>query len=254
MSESPRPTTPIRREPPPFLHVVVEATEALGPRLMRVRLVGEELGKMETPQPAASVRLLLPHPGAELEIPVWQGNEFLNADGTRPIIRTFTPRRFDPTSGQLEIDMVLHSAGAASAWIQGATTGDVAAVSGPARGYDIDPEAPSFLLAGDESAVPAMAQLLEVLPGDTPVRVHIAAEAAFGTVPLPDHPRATVAWHEVDDDRGGARAAALRNDETVTTAAIWCAGQAAAMQHVRKLLFQELGLPRSQGVVRGYWK
>ncbi len=254
MSESRSKSSSIRREPPPFLHVVVEDTATLGPRMMRVRLRGEDLGRMETPQPAASVRLLLPSPDAELETPVWQGNEFLNADGSRPVIRTFTPRLFDPEAGRLDIDMVLHSAGAASAWIQQAESGDVAAVSGPARGYVIDPEVSLHLLAGDESAIPAMAQLLEVLPADTPVRVHVAAEAGFGRVPLPEHPAATVVWHEVAEDRGEVLAAALRAEEAVSAAAIWCAGQAAAMQQVRNLLFKEIEIPRSQAVVRGYWK
>lgn len=33
--------------------------------------------------------------GRLLELPTWAGNEFIAQDGTRPIIRTFTPRRFD---------------------------------------------------------------------------------------------------------------------------------------------------------------
>ena len=42
---------------------------------------------------------------------------------------------------------------------------------GRGAGYTIDAEAPAFLLAGDETAIPAMSQLLEQLPAVTPVRV-----------------------------------------------------------------------------------
>ena len=35
---------------------------------------------------------------------------------------------------------------------------------------------------------------------------------------------------------------------------IWAAGEAAAMQRVRRHLFETVGVPRSRAVVRGYWK
>ena len=35
---------------------------------------------------------------------------------------------------------------------------------------------------------------------------------------------------------------------------MWAAGEAAAVQRIRKLLFDERGVPRSQATIRGYWK
>ena len=35
---------------------------------------------------------------------------------------------------------------------------------------------------------------------------------------------------------------------------MWVAGEAAGVQRIRRLLFQERGLPRSQAAIRGYWK
>jgi NADPH-dependent ferric siderophore reductase len=35
---------------------------------------------------------------------------------------------------------------------------------------------------------------------------------------------------------------------------VWAAGEAAAMQRIRRHLFEHLGVPRSHAVVRGYWK
>src|SRR5918995_6973349 len=93
----PRPTTVrTRREPPRLRRVAVRRVEQLTARMVRVTLGSPDLEGLTVQHPAASVRLLLPLPGArELAIPSWNGNEFLLADGRRPTIRTFTPRRVD---------------------------------------------------------------------------------------------------------------------------------------------------------------
>ena len=35
---------------------------------------------------------------------------------------------------------------------------------------------------------------------------------------------------------------------------VWVAGEAAAVQRIRRHLFEERGLSRAQATVRGYWK
>ena len=137
----------------------------MSPRLVRATLTGPELEGFTVDLPAASVRLLLPTPGSsELVMPAWNGNEFLMPDGSRPTLRTFTPRRVDRGALELDVEIVVHGNGAASRWAAAAEPGARAAVSGPGRGYAIEPEAPAFLLAGDETALPAISQLLEDAP------------------------------------------------------------------------------------------
>ena len=180
----------IRREPPRFRRVHVERVERRSPRLVGVTLTGAELEGLTIEQPAASVRILLPLPGsAELVMPVWNGNEFLLADGTRPPLRTFTPRRVDPERLELDIEVVDHGAGVASEWATRAARGDQAAVSGPGRGYAADDAATAFLLVGDETALPAISQLLEELPADATVRVHVEVADPAARLDLPGHPR-----------------------------------------------------------------
>jgi len=247
----------VRREPPPFRVASVRRVERLTPRMLRVTLAGPELEGFTVTEPAASVRLLLPPPGAdELTLPTWNGNEFLLADGRRPTIRTFTPRRADPQAGELDVDIVVHGGGAASGWAEAATPGSPAAVSGPGRGYAIDAAAPAFLLAGDETAIPAMSQLLEALPADRPVRVLAELAAPDARLPLPDHPGATVEWCDLPPGAppGDALVTAIRADALDAGTRVWAAGEAAAVQRIRGLLFQDRGLPRSQASVRGYWK
>lgn len=247
----------IRREPPTFRSVAVRSVAWLTPRMVRLTFSGPELEGLVIDEPAASVRLLLPSPGTdELVMPTWNGNEFLLDDGRRPIIRTFTPYRLDPDASELELWAVVHGIGPASEWAAAAVGGAPAAISGPGRGYTIDRNAPAFLVAGDETAIPAISQVLSELPQETPVQVHIEVAHPDARLELPAHPNATVAWWDLPDgDRAGdALVAAVTGTEIDPATVVWAAGEAAAVQRIRRFLFDELGMPRSQTTVRGYWK
>jgi len=225
--------------------------------MIRVTFTGPELEGLVVTEPAASVRLLLPTPGTtELVMPAWNGNEFLLDDGSRPIVRTFTPRRVDPGMSELDLDMVVHTGGVASSWAVAAVPGAAAAVSGPGRGYTIDRDTDEYFLAGDETAIPAIGQLLDSLPNDVSVQVHIEIVDESGMVPIPDHPGAGVAWHRLGGGRspGDALVTAVRAAQFGAGARVWSAGEAASMHRIRNHLFKERGLPRSQATVRGYWK
>lgn len=247
--------TRTRREPPRFRKAVVTSTDRVTPRLARIRLSGSGLAGLSIEEPAASVRLLVPSPGDEsLIIPIWSGNEFLRPDGSRPIIRTFTPRHLDGDS--LTLEVVLHSEGAVSRWAASAEKGEAAAISGTGRGYTIAPNAAGFLLAGDESAMPAISQLLEWLPSTTPVRAIIEIADPAGRTSLPSHPNVSVDWVALPPD-GAPGDALVESVESATIPPdwrVWAAGEAAAMYRIRRHLFGTLGLDRRHATVRGYWK
>ncbi|HEX6379922.1 MAG TPA: siderophore-interacting protein [Acidimicrobiia bacterium] len=247
----------IRREPPTYRRVAVAGVTPLTPRLVRVTVGGPELDGLVIEQPAASVRLLLPAPGSsELVMPTWHGNEFLLPDGSRPTIRTLTPLRLDSTTQELDLEIVVHEGGAASAWAQAARPGDKAAISGPGRGYPIDADASGFVLGGDESAIPAIGQLLEMLPPDKPVRVIVEVADPAARLELPKHPAATVDWYDLPAGAppGDALVPAIISTELAPGSRIWAAGEAAAMQRIRRHLLDERNLPRSETWIRGYWK
>jgi NADPH-dependent ferric siderophore reductase len=189
-------------------------------------------------------------------MPMWNGNEFLLPDGRRPPIRTFTPRRFDADARELDLDIVIHEDGVASAWVRGVAPGDAAAVSGPGRGYAIDTDASAFLLAGDETAIPAISQLLEQLPATASVRVCVEVGHPDARLALPRHPGVTSEWVDLPPGAppGGALVDALAAVDVAEDERIWVAGEAAAVQRIRRHFFQERGIPRSQTSIRGYWK
>jgi NADPH-dependent ferric siderophore reductase len=225
--------------------------------LVRVTLSGAELAGFTVEQPAASVRVLLPSSGGgELVAPSWNGNEFLLPDGRRPTIRTFTPWRADPEAMELDVGIVVHGGGVASDWAVSAEPGRPAAISGPGRGYTVDRDAPAYLVAGDETAIPAITQVLDAIPGETPVQVRIEVAHADGRLALAAHPGATVEWCDLPSGAppGDALGAAVRDVDLPEGARVWAAGEAAAVQRIRRHLFDDRGLARAQTSVRGYWK
>ncbi|WP_009884476.1 siderophore-interacting protein [Brevibacterium aurantiacum] len=96
----------------------------------------------------------------------------------RGAMRTYTVREWRDEACELVVDMVLHTdsnghSGPAAAWAQSAQIGHSLHVIGPSRladgptaGIEFAPaDADTILLAGDETAVPAIASILESLNG-----------------------------------------------------------------------------------------
>src|ERR1700753_1902724 len=92
--------------------------------------------------------------------------ESLPAD-QRPVTRTYTLRRADAERQQVTIAFVVHGdEGIAAPWAAHAEPGDVLTMSGAGGAYRPDPGCDWYLLAGDESALPAICSALEALPDD----------------------------------------------------------------------------------------
>jgi NADPH-dependent ferric siderophore reductase len=127
--------------------VEVVSVSKLTPRLVSVLVRGDALD------------------GFRIEAPTGHVKVFLPADGQDdPAVRTYTPVRFDEASKTLELQFVLHGAGPASEWAECAAPGDKLAVAGPGGRFTLDDTAAHWWLAADESAIPAVATLLEALP------------------------------------------------------------------------------------------
>jgi NADPH-dependent ferric siderophore reductase len=218
--------------------------------MTRVTLAGDDLSGYANSEPAASVRLLLPD--GELVLPLWGGNNFVLPSGERPTMRTFTPRHYRSGMSELDIDIVLHPGGTAASWATDLAIGTEVAVSGPGRGYEADPEAEAFLLVGDESAIPAICQLLETLP-EVSIVVHIEITELASRVDL--HREVAEHWHvqKRGAPSGDSLVGAVGSADLTEGLRIWGAGEAAAMQRIRKQL-AESKIPRPHTHIRGYWK
>ena len=229
----------------------------MSPRLLRVTLVGEVFGRIEIDQPAMSVRFVVAWPGEQLELPEWNGNEFLLSDGRRPALRTFTPLRHDAERRTLDLEVVRHDGGAVSGWAEAAHRGSTAAFSGPGAGYDFPDGAQRLMVIGDETALPAIRQLVEMAPPRLALDIHVETVVAEARLDLGAREIDEVTWYDTPTGAlpGGALAARVEQlsglpDDTH----VWAAGEASAVQRIRNHLFKTLGVERSRGTVRGYWK
>ncbi len=133
------------------------------PRMRRVTLGGPELAGFVSLGSDDHIKLLFPQNAQEqaaLESPSFS----IKGDGPQPAMRDYTPRRYDLSIGELDIDFVLHGDGPASTWAEQVQVGQHLYIGGP-RGSMIVPDIfDSYLLIGDETAIPAIARRLEELP------------------------------------------------------------------------------------------
>lgn len=167
----PGPSDAMRPPRPPRPQVVLEVqrTAWITPHMVRVTLGG---AGFEVFQPSNAtdmhVKLIFVRPELGLEPPydLLALREAIDPDD-RPVLRTYTIRSVDAAARTLDIDFVVHGdEGLAGPWAANARPGDRLAFMGPGGGYRPDPTADWHLLAGDESALPAVAAALEALPAD----------------------------------------------------------------------------------------
>ena len=225
------------------------------PRTVRVTFTGSGLRELE-PWPDQQLKLLFPPPGRAVRLPSgdddvlrWYQAYLAIPEDERPVMRSYTVRSRDRDT--IDVDFVLHSGGIdgpATAWARTASPGAVLGRYGPDAAYRRPvPAAGTVLLAGDETAVPAIATLLsEVDNAVVFVEVPDAAEEQ----PLP------VRWlHRNDTPHGTKLLEAVREAKFRDgPVAAWLAGEAAMVRSLRRHLVGERGLDKSVIEFTGYWR
>ena len=104
-------------------------------------------------------------------------------------MRSCTVRAFDAAVLELTLDFVVHGdAGVAGPWAATAAPGTEVLLLGPGGGYAPDPAATHHLLAGDESALPAIAVALERLPDHARGQVVVEVPGPGTRCPSPPPP------------------------------------------------------------------
>ncbi|MFP5496627.1 MAG: siderophore-interacting protein [Gammaproteobacteria bacterium] len=163
------------------------------PRMRRITLGGPELAGFISLGSDDHIKLLFPQNAAEqaaLDSPDFN----LRGDGPQPAMRDYTPRRYDLDIGELDIDFVLHGDGPASTWAEQAKVGQQLHIGGP-RGSMIVPDIfDSYLLIGDETAIPAIARRLDELPAGRKVLAVIEIANAAEQQPLASAAEVEVIW------------------------------------------------------------
>lgn len=282
---------------------VVRITD-LTPSFRRFTFQGDDLAHYGDPGFDQRIKIVFPTQDAGLDdMPV--GEDWYTLwrelpEHKRPPFRTYTTRYVRNDAREVDIDMVSHDVlGPASDWIARAEVGDevlifapTVAHSGVSYGIDFVPPArvDSILLAGDETAAPAIAAILEQLPPEARGVVALEVPHADDAAYLPQHPGFRY--------RIGARTAGQRNSHlvsSVTDAAAalvpegrgadveeidvdtdilwevprtakggaalksarlyaWLAGEAGAIKALRRHLVSERGVDRRAVAFMGYWR
>ncbi len=181
--------------------VVVARAVALSPSFRRITLVGADLDEILAGGRDQRIKLILPSPAGG-----WEGLgrsvDWYTAwralpEELRGPLRTYTIRAARPEAREIDIDIALHGdAGPASRWARAARPGDPLVIVGQNARFDAPPSGIEFraptgaplLVAGDETAAPAIAAICESLPddavGEVLLEVPLAADrGAVGTAP-----------------------------------------------------------------------
>ncbi|MFJ3651826.1 siderophore-interacting protein [Streptomyces nigra] len=252
------------------LHVV--RTRRLGPSLVRVTFGGADLEHFHSDGCDQSLSLFLPHPGqSEPRVPVELGDGWWQAwrelpDDVRAVMRSYTLRALRRDPGEIDIDFVLHTpAGPASSWAARAAAGDRVLVLGPAiadnRAIRFRPPADTgpVVLWGDETAVPAVAAVLETLPAGTPAQVWLEVRDPGDVQDLPTAADAEITWLIRDGACPEGTPLALDPLRAAHLPAadrpyVWLAGESGSVKALRRHFVAERGLDRRRVTFVGYWR
>lgn len=284
-----------------FFEVAVARLERLSPSFLRVTFTGPDLHEYADLGLDARMKLVLPAPvGGYAHLPrdeAWFQQWRALPEEHRNPIRTYTTRAVRPEVGEVDVDVVLHGdAGPASRWATSVRPGDEAVLMGPNAlspgphggvEFGVPDDRRPVLLAGDETAVPAITSILGQLPADTTGAAFLEVPQEGDRLNLTVPAGVTVTWlARGDQPHGallvpavhgaagamvhGAGAPSGRELEDVDVDAdilwevpaesgagelyAWFAGEAGVIKALRRHLVGELGVDRGSVSFMGYWR
>jgi NADPH-dependent ferric siderophore reductase len=236
----------------------VLAVRRLTPHLTRVLLGGAGLaGFTAGPHTDMYVKLLFPAAGTEPDLSDPAAARARLPRELWPRTRTYTVRSWDPARGELAIDFALHGGGGiAGPWAASVVPGALLHFTGPGGAYTPDPDADWHLLAGDDSALPAIAASLAALPARAVAKVFIEVEGPRDELALDGPAGAEVVWlHR------GARTVGELLVERIGAfeppagrADVFAHGEAHFVKALRRDLRARLGGRAGRMSVSGYWR
>jgi NADPH-dependent ferric siderophore reductase/DNA-binding transcriptional ArsR family regulator len=206
-------------------------------------------------------KLILKHPDADVVVAPEQADGVLKwpRGNEHLLLRTYTVRRWDPVAGEVDLDFVQHGVGPATVWSRRVQPGEQVQWAGPKMSAPHPQGVDWTLVAGDETALPAIGRWLEE---DWPdgargqVFIEVAETSHRQNLRVPDGVEVT--WLYRDGAEAGTTTLlfdAIRSaswwDGTVFA---WVAGETLTLAPIRRWLRGERGLSKEQVEVTGYWR
>jgi NADPH-dependent ferric siderophore reductase len=261
-------TTAATAVPFHFFDLRVVRAERLGPTMVRVTFGGDALAGLASGGRDQRVKLFLPHPHQTAPVvPAEEGDGWYAAwramdPEVRAIMRTYTVRDQRRDLEELDIDFALHGdGGPASRWASRVRPGERVTLLGPIGpdngGVDFRPPPGTAwtLIAGDETALPAVAGILAWLPADLQVRVWIEIPHPDDLQELPTRADAEITWLVRDKAPGRTLLDRIRDAELPGGRPYaWIAGEAGMVRALRRHLVGERCFDRETVTFTGYWR
>ncbi|UFS96564.1 siderophore-interacting protein [Nocardia huaxiensis] len=219
----------------------VQSTIRLSDHMVRVRLGGPGFAAFQPNAfTDAYVKLVFPRPDGE-------------------VVRTYTVREVDPAAQEIAIDFVHHGdEGIAGPWAASAQPGDTIELMGPGGAYAPRPDADWHLLAGDDSALPAIAAACAALPADATGQVFLEVATPADELALVHPESVELTWiHRGDAPPGEKLAAAVRSAPwREGNVHVFIHGEAHAVMHnLRPYIRKERAVPAEwASSISGYWR
>lgn len=291
--------------------VAVRRIERIGENFLRVTLGGDELADFHFAGLDLRIKLVLPTDQLGVDAFPRAGDWYQSwralPDDRRNPLRTYTVRSARPENREFDVDFVSHGdAGPATRWVNRARVGDELLVigpdattlvpgDGPIAGVEFRPGAADrILLAGDETAAPAICSILEALPASAAGQAFIEVESAGDIQPVSTPPGVAVTWLSRDarptlghgealdravrawvSEMAPALNAAVPASDPVSELMLesadgdpwdvpdatarreiyaWIAGESSCITGLRRFLVRETGLDRHDVAFMGYWR
>lgn len=171
--------------------------------------------------------------------------------------RDYTVRWFDPVNRRLDIDLVLHEHGVAGRWAATAKPGDRLASLGPRGSFHVKDVFPWYVLAADETALPALARWVEGLRPGVPVTAYVEVDGPGSHIDLPTEADLTLVWLHRDGAPAGSGTwlsdAIVAHDFPDREGFVWVAGESVGIKPARRFV-KAAGFERDHWDVDGYWR
>jgi NADPH-dependent ferric siderophore reductase len=247
------------RHPLVFRHIEVTAVQDLTPSMRRITFGGDDLAGFHSTAPDDHVKLFFPVDGQPVPRPTMGNDGVQFPEGApRPPMRDYTPRHFDARSRTLTIDFVLHGDGPAASWAATAAPGQRIGLGGPRGSMLIADDFDHYVMAGDETALPAIGRWLEELPAGAQATVLMEVADERDQQALASRAKVQVVWlHRDGTPAGGgtllqdALAALPLPDGDVFW---WIATESRRARLIRQSLAAREGVNAEWVKATGYWQ
>ncbi|ANZ43430.1 hypothetical protein BBK82_40365 [Lentzea guizhouensis] len=232
--------------------MTVSAVAELTPHMRRITFHAPEFGSYAVTGPDEYFGLLM----AEDRELVMPPDDRINVrtslrnmpEDVRPDLRWYTVRAHRPKAGEIDVDFVVHGdAGPGTRWARRAEVGSTAGFRAGGSAYR--PVGDTVLLAADETALPALAAILEA--GQRSVHVFVEVPDESFQVPLPGEVR----WvFRGEQPPGTAVLAAIQEAAPSSVDYAWACGESGLATGVRRHLTKDRGVDRKAIMFSGYWR